>query len=312
MKFSKLQATGNDFILLDTSSQSLSLGRRRLGEADWGKLARAMCDRHFGIGADGLILVQKSAVADLKMRIFNPDGSEAEVCGNGLRCFAKYAIEKGIIPARTLPFGDKGVRGDITEPETRSLAVETLSGIRKAKTYLSGNKVKQVEVNMGSPQFQAKQIPVKVDIPIASEPILDYHLVIDRRKMTLALLSMGNPHAVTFLSQPVADFPLAKIGARVERHPMFPKRTNFEVARVLSKDKIEARVWERGVGETLACGSGACAIAVAAQLLGYVGKQVDIILPGGTLTIFWDRVGDVMLTGAVEEVFTGEWLKERS
>jgi diaminopimelate epimerase len=136
--------------------------------------------------------------------------------------------------------------------------------------------------------------------------------MIDRKKLTLSLLSMGNPHAVSFLSRPIADFPLAEIGPKIERHPMFLQRTNFGVARVLSKGEIEARVWERGVGETLACGSGACAIAVAAQLLDYVNRQVDIILAGGTLTVSWDRVGEVLLTGPVEEVFTGEWLEERS
>jgi diaminopimelate epimerase len=166
---------------------------------------------------------------------------------------------------------------------------------------------------MGLPRFRPEQIPVKaqVDIPIASGPILDYPLVIDGKKLTLSILSMGNPHAVSFLSRPVADFPLAEIGPKVERHAMFPDRTNFEVARVLSRGKIEARVWERGVGETLACGSGASAIAVAAQLLDYMNKQVDIILPGGTLTVSWDRAGEVLLTGPVKEVFTGEWPKER-
>jgi diaminopimelate epimerase len=128
----------------------------------------------------------------------------------------------------------------------------------------------------------------------------------------LSILSMGNPHAVTFLSQPVADFPLCEVGPKIEKHPMFPQRTNLEIARVLSRGKVEARVWERGVGETLACGSGASAIAVAARLLGYVDKHVDIILPGGTLTVSWDRVGEVLLVGPVDEVFTGEWLEGRS
>jgi diaminopimelate epimerase len=294
MKFSKLQATGNDFILVDA----------RTREGEWSKLARTMCDRHFGVGADGLILVQDSASADLKMRIFNSDGSEAEVSGNGLRCFARYTIEKGLS-------GKMPLRG---EQDNRSLAIETLSGIRKVKAYMSGNKVNQVEVNMGMPQFQTEQIPVKVkvDIPISSGPILDYPLVINGKKLTLSLLSMGNPHAVSFSSRPVADFPLAEIGPKVEGHPMFPQRTNFEVARVLSRGKIEARVWERGVGETLACGSGACAIAVAAQLLDYVENQVDIMLKGGTLTISWDRIGDVLLSGPVEEVFTGEWLEGKN
>ena len=295
MKFSKLQATGNDFILVDTLTEP--------GEGDWEELARAMCDRHFGVGADGLILVQDSTIADLKMRIFNPDGSEAEVCGNGLRCLAKYAIEKGLIA----PISSESSRAGQSDC---SLTIETLSGVRKVKAHMSGNKVNRVEVNMGLPQFQPEQIPVKVKVDII--PILEYPLVIDGKKLTLSLLSMGNPHAVSFLSRPITDFPLAEIGPKVERHPMFPQRTNFEVARVLSRGKIEARVWERGVGETLACGSGACAIAVAAQLLNYVETQVDIILKGGTLTISWDREGEVLLTGPVEEVFTGEWLEGKS
>jgi len=263
-------------------------------------LARAICDRHFGVGADGLILVQNSTIADLKMRILNSDGSEAEVSGNGLRCFAKYAIEKGLIGKMSLRAGQGN----------RSLTIETLSGVRKVKAYMSSNKVNQVEVNMGLPQFQPEQVPVKIKVDII--PILKYPLVIDGKKLTLSLLSMGNPHTVSFLSRPIADFPLAELGPKVERHPMFPQRTNFEVARVLSRGKIEARVWERGVGETLACGSGACAIAVAAQLLDYVEPQVDIILKGGTLTVSWDRVGEVLLTGPVEEVFTGEWLEGKN
>jgi diaminopimelate epimerase len=289
VKFSKLQATGNDFILVDTITGP--------GEGNWGELARAICDRHFGVGADGLILVQNSATADLKMRLFNSDGSEAEVSGNGLRCFAKYAIEKGLVGKMSSPAGQSN----------RSLTIETLAGIRKVKAYMSGNKVNRAEVNMGLPQFQPEQIPVKVKVDIIL--ILDYPLVIDGKKLTLSLLSMGNPHAVSFLSRPIADFPLTEIGPKVERHPMFPQRTNFEVARVLSRGKIEARVWERGVGETLACGSGACAIAVAAQLLDYVNRQVDIILEGGTLTVSWDGVGEVLLNGPVEEVFRGEWVK---
>ena len=290
MKFSKLQATGNDFILVDA----------RTMEAEWPKLARAMCDRHFGAGADGLILVQNSTSADLKMRLFNSDGSEAEVSGNGLRCFAKYTIEEGLtgkMPSRV-------------EQSNRSLTIETLSGARQVKAHMSRNRVNRAEVNMGLPWFQPEQIPVKVKVDII--PILNYPLVIDGKKLTLALLSIGNPHAVSFLSQPVADFPLSEIGAKVEKHPMFPQRTNFEVGRVLSRGRIEARVWERGVGETLACGSGASALAVAARLLDYVDRQVDIILAGGTLTVSWDMVGEVLLSGLVEEVFRGEWLGERN
>ena len=286
MRFSKLQATGNDFIMVDA----------RTSEEEWSKLAQAACDRHFGIGADGLILVQDSTIADLKMRIFNPDGSEAEVSGNGLRCFARYAIDKGLIC-------------DISSPIEQGhcpLAIETSSGVRKAKAYMSGDRANHIEVNMGLPQFQPAQIPVKVEVDII--PILGYPFMINREKLNLSLLSMGNPHAVSFIAQPTADFHLAKIGPEVEKHPIFPQRTNFEVARVLSTRKIEARVWERGVGETLACGSGACAIAVAARLLDYVEPEVDIVLEGGALTVYWDRVGEVLLTGPVEEVFTGEWI----
>jgi diaminopimelate epimerase len=292
MKFSKLQATGNDFILAEARS----------AEREWPKLARAICDRHFGVGADGLILVQNSTSADLKMRLFNSDGSEAEVSGNGLRCFAKYAIEKGFAGKMPLMGGQSGC----------FLTIETLSGVRKVKAYMSASKVRAAEVNMGLPKFQPEQIPadVQVGIQISSGPVLSHLLVINGRELTLCLLSMGNPHAVTFLSQPVADFPLTEIGPKVESYPVFPQRTNFEVGRVLSREKIEARVWERGVGEILACGSGACAIAVAARLLDRVGNPVDIILPGGTLTVSWDMVGEVLLSGPVDEVFTGEWAEK--
>jgi diaminopimelate epimerase len=285
MRFSKLQATGNDFILIDA----------RTREGEWSRLARAMCDRHFGVGADGLILVQNSTGADLKMRLFNSDGSEAEVSGNGLRCFAKYAIEKGLIGQSPSQAGQS----------CRSMTTETLSGLRSIRAYMSGNEVARAEVNMGLPRFQPEQIPVNVQVDII--PVLDYPVAIDGKKLSVSLLSMGNPHAVSFLSQPVADFPLGDMGPKVEGHHMFPQRTNFEVARVLSSGKIEARVWERGVGETLACGSGASAIAVAARLLKHTDKQVDIILPGGTLTVSWDMVGEVLLSGPVEEVFAGEW-----
>lgn len=310
MKFSKLQATGNDFILVDARNM----------EQDWAKLAQIMCQRHFGVGADGLIVVQNSTIADLKMRVFNPDGSEAETSGNGLRCFAKYVIEKGITSYQLTA-------------HSYQLRVETLSGIRKTKAHVAEGKVNRVEVSMGMPQFQPERIPIILTSPtrygegqtratlslsperrgfekgeIKQSPVLNYQLTTDSYQLSVSLLSMGNPHAVSFTSKPVADFPLAEIGPKVERHPIFPQRANFEIARVLSRGKIEARVWERGVGETLACGSGACAIAVAAQLLNHVDNKVDIILPGGVLTISWDRVGEVLLSGPVEETFTGEYL----
>lgn len=290
MRFSKLQATGNDFILVDARTKA----------AEWPKLAQAVCDRHFGVGADGLMLVQNSTIADLRMRLFNADGSEAEVSGNGLRCFAKYVIERGLAGKMSLRAGQSNYL----------LAIETLSGVRKVKAHMSGNKVERAEVNMGLPRFQPEQIPVNVEVDII--PILNYPLAINRRRLSLALVSIGNPHAVSFLSRSVAEFPLSEIGPKVESHPMFPQKTNFEVARVLSRRTIEARVWERGVGETLACGSGASAIAATAQLWDYVNNQVNIILRGGTLTVWWDRVGEVLLTGPVEEVFNGEWLGGKS
>jgi len=286
MKFTKLQATGNDFILLDA----------RGTELNWAKLAQDMCCRHFGIGADGLILVMASTSADLKMRMLNPDGSEAEVCGNGLICFTKYVIDRQMANG----------------PD---LTVETLAGSRTVKVIASQAKVNRARVNMGIPHFKAKDIPVvlgklqegrgEVDIM----PILDYPLSVHGQELASSFVSIGNPHAVSFTPQSVAEFPLCEIGPQVENHLMFPERANFEVARVGSRTKIEARVWERGAGETLSCGSGACAVAVVARLKGYIDDEVHIMLPGGNLTINWDRVGEVYLTGAVEEVFAGEWLK---
>jgi len=286
MNFTKLQATGNDFILIDARNM----------ERDWPKLARDMCHRHCGIGTDGLLLVMPSNAANLRMQMFNPDGSEAEVCGNGLRCFAKYVIDRQIVPGP-------------------NLTVDTMAGIRTIEASRSQGKVNRAKVNMGTPHFRAEDIPVIIDSPKKGRgevdiiPILDYPLTIAGRDLPLSFVSMGNPHAVSFLSQPVADFPLAEIGPQVENHPIFPERVNFEIARVLNRNKIEARVWERGAGETLSCGSGACAIAVIAKLKGYTDDKVDIMLPGGNLTIKWDGAGEVYLSGPVEEVFTGEWLK---
>jgi len=286
MRFTKLQATGNDFIFIDARNM----------ERDWTKLARDICHRYFGAGADGLILVMPSNTASLKMRLFNQDGSEAEVSGNGLRCFAKYAIDRQIAP------GPK-------------LTVETLAGVRTIEAFLSSGKVARAKVNMGMPRFRAEDIPVLIDKAQKGRgevdiiPILDYPLNVGGEKLTLSLVSMGNPHAVSFIPQPVADFSLSEIGPQVENHPMFPKRVNFEIARVINRNKVEARVWERGAGETLSCGSGACAIAVIAKLKGYAGDGLDIILTGGNLTVDWDGVGEVSLSGPVEEVFTGEWLK---
>jgi diaminopimelate epimerase len=279
MNFTKLQGAGNDFVLVEAD-----------GKRDWSRLAKAMCHRHFGIGADGLLLLSLDKKA-LKMRMFNPDGSEAEACGNGLRCLVKYALEKGMVSAKAA-----------------EIPVETIAGIRKARLHSEGKTI-IIQTGMGEPKFSAKDIPVTLESK-PNEPILDYPLAIDDRKLVLSFVSMGNPHAVCFTEKPVAEFPLSQVGLKVERHSMFPKRTNFEVARVLKRNQIEARVWERGVGETLACGSGACAIAVIARLHGYIDNNVDIKLLGGTLSVEWDGMGEVYLSGPAEIVFSGEWPDE--
>ena len=286
MNFTKLEATGNDFVLVDARSLKY----------DWTKLAQDMCHRHFGVGADGLILVMDSEDANLKMRILNNDGSEAEICGNGLRCLTKYVIDRQIASGP-------------------NLSIETLAGIKKVQAYISHGKVFQAKINMGKPIFTADDIPVTIRGKGRNKevvdiiPILDYVLPVQEQKLSLSFVSMGNPHAVSFPDNEVVDFPLSQIGPQVERNTMFPERINFEIASVVNRKSIKARVWERGVGETLACGSGACAIAVIARVKGLIDEEVDIKLPGGKLTINWDGSGDVYLTGPVEEVFEGVWPK---
>ena len=276
MNFIKLQATGNDFVLIDA---------RRM-KRDWSALAKAMCDRNFGVGADGLLLILPSKAADFYMRMFNPDGSEAEACGNGLRCAARYAMESGL------------ARG-------AEIRIETPAGIKRLQTR--GRK--SIQVAMGKPILAPSAIPVIVERKgaRATAPVIDYPLAIGKMKLKITCVSIGNPHAVCFLDQPVADFPLAEVGPKVEHHPMFPNRVNFEIVNVLSRSKLRVRVWERGAGETLSCGTGACAIAVAARLKKLTDNPVDILLPGGTLTVDWDGRGEVLLSGPAEVVFEGKW-----
>jgi diaminopimelate epimerase len=285
MQFTKLQGAGNDFVLVEANNT----------QHDWSRLAKAMCDRHFGIGADGLLLLLPSRVADFQMRIFNADGSESNVCGNGLRCTIKHFLDSS--PADSM---------------AREISVETMAGIRKAKLFKFRGKVTEIQTGMGEPKFGEKDIPVILRQDggklIELNPVITCSVTVNRRELPLNLVSVGNSHAVYFSQDPVSDFPLSQFGPQVELHKIFPEGVNFEVARVLNKKQIEARVWERGVGETLACGSGACAITVAAQLLGYVDNKVDVKLPGGTLEVEWDRVGEVFLNGPAETVFTGEWV----
>ena len=282
MKFTKMHGAGNDYIYVDA---------RGLNN-DWPVLSRKMSDRHFGIGGDGLILIQESEVADLKMSMFNADGSEGEMCGNGIRCFAKYAIERGIV-----------------DSSTKSMDVETLAGVRTIVPQYQDGKVTAARVSMGRPGLNPGDLPVKLDASpdITAGPVVNYPFQIDGVDLPLTFVSMGNPHAITFIQQPVADFALHTIGPKVEHHVMFPRRVNFEVVNVNGEGNLTARVWERGSGETLACGTGACAIAVAARLQGFSQGSLDITLPGGTLVIDWDGEGEVYLEGPAEEVFSGEW-----
>jgi len=284
MNFTKLESVGNDFILVEATGRKL----------DWPRVAAAICHRHFGVGGDGLLLLLPSEIADLGMRIFNADGSEAEACGNGLRCLAKYAVERGL------------VAGGAEE-----ISVATAVGINRTRLYRQGNRVTKIQVTMGTPKFEAKEIPVAVEPDkgniVDIKFVSNYPVTIDSQELLLSFVSMGNPHAVCFWPKPVSDFPLSQLGPAVERHKLFPNRVNLEVAHVINRKQIEARVWERGVGETLACGTGACAVAVAARLLGYTDNDVDIKLPGGTLEVEWAGVGEVLLSGPVEIVFSGKW-----
>lgn len=283
MKFTKMHGAGNDYIYIDA---------RRMDE-DWPTLSRTMSDRHFGIGGDGIILILDSDQADLRMRMFNADGSEGEMCGNGIRCFAKYAIEREIV-AMT----DDG------------LTVETLAGIRTVHPIYGSGTVDGARVSMGLPLLNPNDIPVSLDPSMANDgagPILKYPIHPGDFRLFLAFVSMGNPHAVTYIDQPVGEFPLRNIGPLVEGHPMFPRRVNFEIVNFVDSSHLNARVWERGSGETMACGTGACAIAVASRLQGLTDDRVDITLPGGTLTIEWDGEGEVYLEGPATEVFNGEW-----
>ncbi|MFC1860121.1 diaminopimelate epimerase [Chloroflexota bacterium] len=284
MNFTKMQGAGNDFILVEANES----------DQNWSRMAVAMCNRHFGIGADGLLVLLPPSSADFKMRIFNPDGSEAEACGNGLRCLVRYVIDR-----------------ELAKSEVQEISVETVAGIRKAKISRVKRNSTEIQVGMGEPKFGAKDIPVVIEPEEGSlvdiKSLLSSHISIGSRELLLHFVSMGNPHAIYFWQYPVSDFPLSQLGPEVEKHNMFPSRVNFEVAHALSRQQIETRVWERGVGETLACGSGACAVAVAAQLLGYVGNRIDIKLSGGTLGVEWDGAGEVLLGGPAEIVFTGEW-----
>ncbi len=283
IEFTKMEGCGNDYIYVDA---------REMDE-DWPALSIAMSDRHFGIGSDGLILIMDSERAALKMRMFNADGSEGEMCGNGIRCFTKFAMER-----------------NIASPTNGGLTVETLGGVRTIAPISENGQVTRARVAMGAPTLNPMDVPVVVSPSKGrrfGEAVTDYPLNIEGVDLKLTFVSMGNPHAVAFIDTPVAEFPLHTIGPKVEHHPIFPNRVNFEIVNRQGPRNMNARVWERGSGETMACGSGACAMMVAANLHGFVGNNVDITLPGGTLSIAWDGRDEVYLEGPATEVFSGHW-----
>lgn len=278
MEFAKLHGTGNDFVMVDA----------RADDRDWHALAEAVCDRHFGIGADGLILAAPSERADIRMRIFNADGSEAEMSGNGMRCLVKFAADAGMVASRSGEFD-----------------VETGAGVLGVRTTLdAAGKVTSVRQSMGPPRLDPREIPVNIDAP---PPITEFEIRAGEHVLAITPVSMGNPHAIMFQREPVEEYPLHSVGPLVEHHALFPKRTNFEVVRVLERGRAEMRVWERGVGETLSCGSGAAATIVAARLLGLADGALQLTVPGGVLDLEWDGEGEVVLSGPVVEVFRGTW-----
>jgi diaminopimelate epimerase len=277
VEFTKMRGAGNDFILVETGDMN----------TDRAGASRAMCDRHYGIGADGLLLLMPSDIADLKMRIFNADGSESEMCGNGLRRMLRYYLDKENIAGKT-----------------GKIRVETAAGIREAEY----NETSEIKVSMGTPAFGENDIPVKAgECKVDIKQLLVCNINVAGNAFRLNMVSMGNPHAIYFTDNPVMDFPLSDIGPEITGNELFPEGINFEVARVLDRKTIEVRAWERGVGETLACGSGACAAAVAAILHDYVENIVNVHLPGGILKTDWDGSDEVYLSGPAKTVFTGEW-----
>ncbi len=275
-----MQGAGNDYVYVDGFREDV---------ADPERLAPLISDRHFGVGGDGLILIlpPRTSAGDVRMRIFNADGSEAEMCGNGVRCVAKYAADHGLIPS-----------------DRAEIRVETAAGMMViGLTRDASGKVATARVDMGAPRLRRAEIPMSGR---PEEQAVDVPLMVDGQEYRITAVSLGNPHCVVFLPS-VADLPLEDLGPRFEHHPAFPQRVNTEFCRVVDRRRLEMRVWERGSGETLACGTGASAAAVAAHLNGLTERQVTIRLRGGTLLLDWGADGHVYLTGPAVEVFSGTW-----
>jgi diaminopimelate epimerase len=276
IKFTKMQGTGNDYIVIDGRKQKIPGPKR---------LALAMCDRHYGIGSDGLLILLPSKTADFRMRMFNPDGSEAEMCGNGIRCFATYLYDNKLI----------------TKKQTE---IETGAGIKELVLAVKNRKVESVTVNMGEPILRRDRIPMigKPGLVIGESLHLD-----DGTRFDITSISIGNPHAVIFVEE-LERFPIDKYGPLVENHALFPNRTNVEFVKVLSKNEVAQRTWERGAGETLSCGTGAAAVTAACILNKMTNRKILIHLRGGDLKTEWrEDDNNIYLTGQAAEVFRGVW-----
>jgi diaminopimelate epimerase len=274
MRFTKMQGCGNDYIYVNCF--------REKPPKDAAALSRAISDRHFGVGADGLILICPSEQADARMRMFNADGSEAEMCGNGVRCVAKYVYDHGIAKKPVLK-------------------IETGRGVLTLEVEVAADKVRQVRVDMGEPILEAARIPTT----LPGDPPVDVSLPCHYMRVTC--VSMGNPHCVTFVDE-ITDHLVRRIGPNIEEDVVFPRKTNVEFVRVNRPDDVSMRVWERGSGETLACGTGACAVCVAGVLTGRSQRKVTVHLTGGDLQLHWSEADNhVYMTGPAVEVFSGDW-----
>ena len=277
LRFTKMHGAGNDYVYVDGRGES----------RDWPALAEAMSDRHQGVGSDGLLVALPSDSADLRMAMFNADGSEGEMCGNGIRCLVAFALCKGIVPTGTSP-----------------VSVETLAGRRTVTPLWENGRVSSAMVGMGEPVLEPDEIPV---LAPRLDRVMEYPLQVDGQSFVIGCVSMGNPHAVAFIDTPVDEVPLHEIGPMVEHHPMFPKRVNFEIVNLIDSGRVKARVWERGSGLTEACGTGACAIGVVGLLSGRTRSDLEVALPGGDLRVQWDGRREVVMEGPVQSVFDGEW-----
>ena len=278
IKFTKMHGLGNDYVYIDSINQTIE---------NESSLAKFVSNRHFGIGSDGLILICKSDIADFQMRMFNSDGSEAEMCGNGIRCVGKFVYDKGLTDKTTVK-------------------IETLAGIKTLVLNTKDGKVETARVDMGEPILEAEKIPV-----ISTEkPVKNLELEAENKKFKFTCVSMGNPHAITIVEN-TKKFDVEKYGKVLEIDKAFPKKANIEFAQIIDRQNINMRVWERGAGETLACGTGACATAVACNLNGLTDRKVNIELLGGTLNIEWNETDNhVYMTGPAVTVFDGELYEE--